>query len=268
VKIAEIIESPSAITIRDDDTLSLALQTMLWSDVRHLPVMRESKVVGVLSERDVLAHTARRGHAGRGDQVHTVMSRPPVTIAPDRDVAEATHLVLERRIGCLPVVDGDRLVGIVTRTDLLRRFERDASRPAERTRPRLAEIMRTDVVTAQATDYLLDCIPRMERAGIRHLPVVDGDRRVVGMLSDRDVRAAIGQTLRPLDRRDALVRLESTRVGDVMSRRPLTLEDTASVTDVASFLADHRIGALPIVDATGRLRGIVSYVDVLKLVAA
>ena len=50
------------------------------------------------------------------------MSEPPVTVSPDASVAEATRLMLDRKIGCLPVVEGEALVGLVTETDLLRHF--------------------------------------------------------------------------------------------------------------------------------------------------
>jgi CBS domain-containing protein len=194
------------------------------------------------------------------------MSRPVITAPLDMEVGSAVKLLVERRLGCLPVVDGRALVGIVTRSDVIRALQPEASgvRPGER---RIGEVMKRSPHTAAPDDRLLDAVARMEASGVRHLPVVDGDARLVGMLSDRDVRLAIGQAMRPLGPRDAVVRMESTRVGDVMSRRPLAIGEDTSISEAALFLADHRIGALPIVDERLRLRGIVSYVDLLRLYA-
>jgi len=85
--------------------------------------------VGVLSQRD-LFHASLVSVLHHGEKaenaflativVKEVMSRPPVTIAPDASVRDAAGLMLERRIGCLPVVEEGRLVGMLTETDLLR----------------------------------------------------------------------------------------------------------------------------------------------------
>ena len=73
-------------------------------------------------------------------------------------------------------------------------------------------------VTAAADDYSLDAGARIAGRGSRHLPVVDGDCRVVGMLSDRDVRIVVGVSSRPRRRGDAVVRARSLRVADAMTR--------------------------------------------------
>src|SRR5581483_4384485 len=73
-------------------------------------------------------------------------------------------------------------------------------------------------VTAAADDNLLDAVERMASRNIRHLPVIDGDRHVVGVLSDRDVRTLVGNSKRPLRPDDAVVRVRSLRVGDAMTR--------------------------------------------------
>ena len=107
-------------TVAQDDELALAQQVMIWSDVRHLPIMAGERLVGVLSERDILRCYAEEGRQAAGRRrVAAVMSSPPVTIGADDDVAAAAKLVADRGIGCLPVVDHGSLLGILTRRDLL-----------------------------------------------------------------------------------------------------------------------------------------------------
>jgi CBS domain-containing protein len=97
--------------------------------IRHLPVLDEGRVVGVVSQRDLFrsALAVALGYGERAQKtllktlpVKEVMSEPAITIAPDATIQEATRLMLEHKIGCLPVVEGHTLVGIVTETDLLR----------------------------------------------------------------------------------------------------------------------------------------------------
>ena len=118
--------------------------------------------------------------------------------------------------------------------------------------------------TAAADDPLLDAAARMADRNVRHLPVVDGERHVVGMLSDRDLRTAVGDSSRPLHRDDAVVRMRSLRVAHAMTREVFVVRDDAPFADVVRVFTEQRVGAVPVVDHDDRLIGIISYVDVFK----
>jgi RNA polymerase-binding transcription factor DksA/predicted transcriptional regulator len=129
--------------------------------------------------------------------------------------------------------------------------------------------MSGDPVTAAADESALAAHERMIRHGIRHLPIVDGERRVVGVLAIEDLRAAlpVGVDLRaPIDEkvRDA----EATwTVADLMTHAPDTLGPEDTLQHAAERMADRRIGCLPIVDGAGRIAGILSETDVLRALA-
>ena len=125
-------------------------------------------------------------------------------------------------------------------------------------------LMSREPVTAAADDRLLDAAARMASRNIRHLPVVDGERHLVGILSDRDLRSIIGETSRPLEGGDATVRLQSLRVADAMTRNAVSVRQDAPFGDVVRIFTDQRVGAVPVVDDRDRLIGIISYVDVFK----
>jgi CBS domain-containing protein len=118
------------VTLRLDDRLALADDTMRLGRVRHMPVLDGDRLVGIVSNRDLLAASLttalrfepeHRRAFMRAVEVREVMSKDVVSIGPDTPVAEAARLMLERKIGCLPVVKGEaQLVGLVTETDLLR----------------------------------------------------------------------------------------------------------------------------------------------------
>jgi CBS-domain-containing membrane protein len=164
----------------------------------------------------------------------------------------------------LPVVDAHRqLVGILTRGDLLRaELPKSDVAPVPPDTARM--VMRRAPLTASAGDLLLDAVARMDDRGIRHLPVVDGDRHVIGMLSDRDVRLAVGNARWGLPSAVPSTGLRSLRVSDVMTRQPFVLREEAPFLQLVSVFTDERVGAVPVVDADDRLIGIVSYVDILR----
>jgi CBS domain-containing protein len=116
-------------TLGRNDTLDIADDMMTLERIRHLPVLDEGRVVGVVSQRD-LFRSALAVALGYGEKaqkallrtirVKEVMSEPAITVSPEASAKEATRLMLEHKIGCLPVVEGRTLMGIVTETDILR----------------------------------------------------------------------------------------------------------------------------------------------------
>ena len=118
--------------------------------------------------------------------------------------------------------------------------------------------------TAAVDDSLIDAAARMADRNVRHLPVVDGDHHVVGMLSDRDVRTALGDSSRTLRPSDGLVRLQSLHVADAMTRNAFVVRQDAPFAEVTRVFTEQRVGAVPVVDEGDRLIGIISYVDVFK----
>jgi CBS domain-containing protein/RNA polymerase-binding transcription factor DksA len=130
--------------------------------------------------------------------------------------------------------------------------------------------MSGDPVSVAPDASALEALERMQSHGIRHLPVVDGARQVVGVLSIDDLRAAL-----PFDvslRTPASgVQAESARewcVGDLMTHAPMTLREGDALAVAAEKMAERRIGCLPIVDAKGRLAGILSETDLLHALAS
>lgn len=115
-------------TVRPGDAAEAAWQKMRIDHVRHLVVMDEGKPVGVVSDRDL---GSVRGEQFRRERlVNEVMAEPVVLARPTTTIRQAANLMRGRSIGCLPVVKGRKLVGIVTTTDLLELLGRGAERPS------------------------------------------------------------------------------------------------------------------------------------------
>jgi CBS domain-containing membrane protein len=121
-----------------------------------------------------------------------LMSRQPITVSHDTVLSDAWKLFGTHRIKALPVIDTrGRVVGIVTPADFIRR---DAYQPATRTNERIAEIMTRDVLAVSVDKHLVDLIPLFAGSGHHHLPIVDADGRLVGIVTQSDVVAALGKT--------------------------------------------------------------------------
>jgi len=119
-------------TLGRNDELRLADDLMGMERIRHLPVLDvDGELVGILSQRDLFRGALAR-NLGYGEHaqnklmsqlvVKEVMTNDPITIAPDAPLAEAAKKMLEHKIGCLPVVEEGRLVGILTESDFLAAF--------------------------------------------------------------------------------------------------------------------------------------------------
>ncbi|MGD9894587.1 MAG: CBS and ACT domain-containing protein [Dehalococcoidia bacterium] len=110
-------------TVPPNATVEEATAVMRHGRFRHLPVVSDGVLVGVVSERDlhagdhIVPDELHRGRPVRSTMVHDV-----ITIGPDDPVEQAARLMLENKVGCLPVMEDGRLTGIITEADIFRAF--------------------------------------------------------------------------------------------------------------------------------------------------
>ncbi len=248
-----------------DESLRQAIQHLAWIGGRHLPVVEGERLVGIVSEHDLAGALAQAPDWATTLTLRDVMQQPVQTCGPQDSLTEVTGRMAVAKIGCLPVTEQGRLVGLLTITDVLLAQVRESigggGEPAAR------DIMTEHPVTVRPDDHLLDAAARMQRMRVRHLPVVDGGGRLVGMLSDRDIRNVVGDPMVGIGD-DAPVSLETLRVEDAMSRDPVTVAADASISELTRILSDLTVSAVPVLDARQRPVGIVSYVDVLRAYAS
>lgn len=112
------VMTPEVVTLEEHDDLSLAETIFNFGHIRHLPVVREGRLVGPVTHRDLL-----RALAGRAPNTTAgaLMTREVSTVTPSTSLKKAIRRMLHHKYGCLPVVEGSgRLVGIVTQSDVLR----------------------------------------------------------------------------------------------------------------------------------------------------
>jgi acetoin utilization protein AcuB len=106
------------VTVTRQDTLAVAHEKMLTGHFRHLPVVYEGRVIGMLSDRDLRQYVGAEGQT----RVGVAMTENPLTVSPLSTVEEAARLLLQHQISGLPVVEGGTLAGIMTTSDVLQAF--------------------------------------------------------------------------------------------------------------------------------------------------
>lgn len=114
----EDVMTTALTTIHPEEPVDTADLEMKLADIRHIPVVgRRNRLVGILSDRDLL----RSLGGPRGRAIADIMTRQVYTVRPGDPASRAVDLLLEHKIGCVPVLgDEEELVGIVTETDFLR----------------------------------------------------------------------------------------------------------------------------------------------------
>lgn len=127
LKVSELM-SRELITLRRDESLNLAERVMQLGRVRHLPVVDGEHLVGLITHRDLLrAQVSALAQITKDerDEIHTsiraedIMIQDVHTVGPDDAAVDAARLMIRKKVGCVPVVDEGRLVGILTEADFL-----------------------------------------------------------------------------------------------------------------------------------------------------
>lgn len=133
--------SPEVVTLGRDETLVIADRIMSLGRIRHMPVVTDDgRLCGLVSQRDLFrgALATALGIVGSDQMrllgsilVREVMTPEPFTATPEMPLSQAAELMLLHKIGCLPVVEGDRLVGILTEGDFVAYMARVSARAGE-----------------------------------------------------------------------------------------------------------------------------------------
>ena len=259
-------------TVTPETRVSTAHQVMTMREarIRHLPVVtHEGILVGILTDRD-LRRAAASDTPPMAEhewlslldklRVRDIMTPEVVTVQGTTPVAEAGQLFLQKKFGCLPVVrDNHTLEGILTVTDLLRAYTAQAD--AERW-VSVGSMMQTQVITATPTMSLAEVQRVMRDSNIRHVPVVAGTR-LVGIITDRDLREATPSPATTLTRGEIAYQMATTPIKTCMTTDVVWISPDITMVDAARVLVQRTIDCLPVVDH-GTLVGVVTAIDCVR----
>jgi len=253
---------------RDD-----VLKTLQDRKVSGLPVVKKGEVVGIITRTDLLRNREE-------DQTALLMTRDPVVISQEKSIVEASKLLIQHKIRRLPVVEGKKLVGLITVADIVRVAE--GMNITESIEPYLEK--ETVVLWSEMPLPVAGSI--MEFAAVEACPVIDTDLKLVGMISDRDLIKAtvIEESVEKTDMsadggEDAWMwdRVMQTinkyytvsriKLRDIPVREamvpPKTAFKTDKVSDCAAVMRKNRIDQMPVVRANRKLMGMLKDTDIL-----
>lgn len=288
-------------TVRPDTPLAEAVELLLDKVYRTLPVVDENgRVVGILTDGDLLerakllatsvqrelsrAEVSRELHQIRqsGQTVSQVMTPDPVTVRPETPITQAVNLMVERDVKRLPVVDANgTLLGMVSRVNVLRALAEPPVAETPRQSPppghyvRVGDMMMTQVPTVPSNASLAEVVDLLVSHARRRVVVVDDARRVVGIITDGDLIKRATETereslIQSLARRLPVggaekFHLSRRTAAEVMTSPVITVTPDTSLLEALRLLLSHRIKRLPVVDAEGRLAGLVGRGGVLQV---
>ena len=128
----------------------------------------------------------------------------------------------------------------------------------------VSERMSTDLITIGPDFTIAEARSKMSKHSIRHLPVVDNESELVGIVTDRDMRDAMPSTLmKKPNYEETVAKIMNYLVSDIMTRDPITIYGYFTIQDALLVIQKKKVGALPVIDEEGHLIGLLSTRDLL-----
>ena len=261
------------------DTLNMAIQRMWQCEYQHLPVVANGRLVGMLSERAVLLHAYGDKYAAHelahvdpkevigSSRVDDVMSTPVYSLSPTDPIESAASLMMQHGIHAVPIVEFDSIQGIVTEADLLKCFlgGHPLGLSEQVVRSSVTDLMSSNIYSVREHDLKPAVVRLMRDKNIRHVPVVDDEQRLVGIISETDCLLGckvqrgegvlLGRHRAPLSPQGSVAELMTTELAKA--------DLGYSLRDAAKLMVESRISSIPIVN-DGLLVGIITSTDLLR----
>ncbi len=258
MKIKEIMTKDIVYVSKNDD-LKHVMNLMEKHNISKVPVMDDGKLVGIVTDTkiaDKLGSLKSRGIPASRMHASTVMDKNFEPIYPEMSVKEILETVGKPGLTMLPVVENEILVGVVTKADLLPFIEGDK---------KAREVMVAPVYSVKSDDRVVHARRILFDNDIARLPVVD-EGEIVGILSDKEISFAISEIKRnyPLGRQSHHMR--ELLVKEVMKTPAIVSNGVITVKEAAAIMMKNEIGCIPIVDNEGKIEGIVTRTDLVRLI--
>jgi len=258
------------ITVYPSDTISHARNLMLERGIKRLLVVnREGKLVGILTLRDIVRILSSRRAPWKwrsleNSLIGTYMTKDPVTISPDTSLYESAKLMIDLGISGLPVVSSNSLVGLLTKTDLVRFF-------AEKMRGifSVKDLMKRDVITVKETDNIKKAAKLMMKEKVKRLVVTDSAKRILGIVTETDL-AYVGAiwsrkriVIETLAGRE-VKGVKAKTVGEIMKSPVVTVKPKDDAAKAARMMLEFGFSGFPVSSDGEKLEGLITKTDVIK----
>jgi len=245
--------------VSKNETLEHAYRLMRKHGVDRIVVVDGDKLVGVMAKWDVMEKFAtlrtRQVVPGRL-HVSSFMSTDLKTISPDASPRQAAQIMLENNIGGLPVIEDDRVVGLITRWEI-------APLARQRADVKAVDVMAASPVVLKPTDTILYARKVFETYNTIFVPVVDEEGRPIGYVTVSEIADALYTFHDIVEEKHRKKRIGHLLVEDFMRLRPPRVDPDTSLPKIVEVMVERRSKGA-IVMQNDRIVGIVTLVEVLK----
>ncbi|CEA13377.1 CBS domain-containing protein [Methanobacterium formicicum] len=273
----EDVMNEEVIVAEENEQVSHARNLMIkYGYSRILVVNQEDKLVGILTEKDLTRKMRSNGPKWKRRtidkiSIRRVMTPQPVTLTPTREVRDAVEIMIKNDISSVPVVDGDELLGIVTKTELI-----DFYRDKFAGKWKVSDLMTSEVVTVNENHSIGHVISTMEDQKIGKLIVVR-DNEPVGIITSANISFANVEDpetgvsvekiafLRKIDGQEKRNVREVSMVtaGDIMTNHLIKIEQTEDASSAADIMTKKEVSGIPVVN-DNELVGIITKTDIIR----
>ena len=254
--------SEDLITIDKDQNLSDALKLLRKHNVSRLPVTNNKELVGIISERDIankLGSSKYESMPASRLHISSVMVKDVFTVPKTMQLEDVAKLMLDNGIGSVPVMDDEKMVGIVSKADFVTLATGIAFDKIT-----VKEIMSKKLVTVSPTERIVHARRQMLEAHVGRVPVVD-DGELVGMITSKDLMRAFIDFRKKVPEKYQKSQIKELLVEDIMSTKPTFVSKDMSITEVSELIMETGYNGLPVVE-DGEVVGIITQTDILKLI--
>jgi CBS domain-containing protein len=255
------------ITLCPEDTIHDALFLMRKNGIKRIVIANHNIPVGIVTERDIgkFLQNDKTSRMLNKISLNEIMSRNLFTISKDQDdlLVQCSIRMDAFQVGSIIIVDDEKLVGIVTKSDITKRFS-DSFAGAYKVK----DYVNTKLITCRKYDSLSFALTMLNRNKIARLVVTDNDGRPVGIISyytflkNSEYFKLDKQTTR--DYLSPKISEKELLVSDLIGNELLTIGSNDDLAKAARLMDEYKISGIPVVDENGNLEGMISATDIIR----
>jgi len=258
MKVKEIM-TKEIIYVDKDQDLQYILDLMKKHDITKIPVVENKKLFGIITDNKIaykLGSIRKRSVSTARLHASTVSEKNFITVSPNTEVKEILKMVGQPGPTMLPVVENEKLVGVLTKADLL--FLVKSEKP-------LSTFIQKNVFSVSPNDRVVHARRVMIRENVARLPVVS-EKKLIGIISDVEIAFAFATLKRSFSLGHQKHQLDELLVKDIMKVPVIWTTQTVTTSEAAKIMIKHNVGALPVMkDDT--IVGIVTRTDLLTTIS-
>jgi CBS domain-containing protein len=260
MKVSDVM-STELITVDKDQNLKDVLRLMERHNITKLPVIDDGdQLVGIVTD-GTIADKLGREH-NKNIQLGTlhasgVMVKDFIRAHPEEDLENLLADVGKPGLTMIPVCQGEKLVGVVTKSDLLRFVESAAV---------VADLMTKQLQSVSASERLVHARRLILDHDVARLPVLEGGH-VTGIIAEHEIAAAFAG-FKQADNSVQKATIREMTVGESMRSEVVTIGPGMSAREAAQMMMEKHVGALPVVDGSGTIQGIITRTDLIRTFAS